>query len=253
MIRFSLIVFVFSLSSFFSSYAAEPVVLVQHNGLYQGYFSKPRLSDVVTPLNKVKDLYWPAASLYILDANELAKLEQQKQSVLKQLADLRSYFVADDSPELADSVEKLTVELGSIQLAKKIFIPLDPDRVRAKKSLNPVLDAGQYLLQVSGRPEQIVLFGLVQQQTTPLLNASSLTTYMEALTVMEGASSSFVYLLPPGSSPILAKTGLWNSSYQAVPPGSTLYVPFEDRKLPEQFKNMNQQIVDLLVHKVDMQ
>lgn len=253
MMRFSLVVFVCSLFSFFSSYAADPVVLVQHNGNYQGYFSKPRLSDVVTSLNKSKDLYWPAASLYLLDANETAKLEQHKQSLLKQLADLRSYFVADDSPELAASAAKLEVELGSVQLAKKINIPLDPDRVRAKKSLNPVLDAGQYLIQVSGRPEQIKLFGLVQQQTTPLLNAASLTTYVDAMTLLEGASSSFVYLLPPGNSPILAKTGLWNSSYHGVAPGSTLYIPFEDRNLPERFKSMNQQIVELLVHRVDMQ
>lgn len=253
MMRFFWVVFALSLFPFLSLHAADPVVLVQHNGQYQGYFSQPRLSDVVTSINQNKDLYWPAASFYILDENETAQLEQRKQSVLNRLSDLKSYFESDGARELANSVVKLEADLSSARLAKKLFLPLDPDRVRAKKSLNPLIDPGSYLLTVVGRPEYVSLAGLVRQQEIPLLNASPLTAYVDELTMLAGASSSFVYLLPADSAPFIASTGLWNSVYQAVPPGSMLFFPFEKRLLPEQFKDINEQVVELLVHKVVMQ
>jgi hypothetical protein len=252
MIRVSIVAFVLSFLFISSLYAAEPIVLIQHDGQYQGYFSKPRLSDVVSPVNKSSELYWPAASLYSLDTNELVKLEARKQVLLKELSKLKSYYIAEEEHELASSIAKLESDVNSLRLAKKILLPLDPDRVRAKKSLNPLIDPGHYLLSVTIRPEQILLFGLVEQRDTSLLTARSLNAYLDKLTLLVGASSSFTYLILPSAAPLIAKTGLWNSSYQAVPPGASLFIPIEKRNLPKQFENINEQIVELLVNKVAM-
>jgi hypothetical protein len=250
MMRVALAFFVLSLFSFSTSFAAEPVVLIQHNGQYMGYFKQPRLSDVVVAANKSKDLYWPAASFYSLDLAENAKLEQKKQQVLARLADLKFYFQQEGDTELVSSITKLSDELASFQYSKKILLPLDPDVIRPKVSLNPLVDPGHYLLVVNTRPEKVAVYGLAQQQILPLLNASPLTSYVESLSLLSGASSSFVYLLPPDAKPLIAKTGLWNSSYQAVPPGAALFIPFEQRHLPSQFEDINDQIVELLADKV---
>lgn len=230
--------------------AATPEVLVEHQGKYQGYFEKPRLGLVVMQVNNAAPLYWPAAKLFKVDVETKQKLEQQRVFVLGQLAALKQTFQQESEFELAASAEKLERDVGSWELAGLMIIPLDPDRIRAKKSLNPLLTAGQYKLVVGGRPIEIQIEGLAAEEKTPLLNAASVDTYLDSLSVLEGGSTSFIYVIPASEQFFIAKTGLWNKSYQEVSAGSVLFVPFEQRNLPSAFEHINEQIVELLLHKV---
>ena len=253
MMRIALFFSVVSLFSCSISFAADPVVLIQHNGQYMGYFKQPRLSDVVVAANKSNELYWPAASFHSLDLAQNVELEQKKQQLLAKLADLRFFFQQEGETNLASSVTKLSDEIASFQYSKKIFLPLDPDVVRTKVSLNPLVDPGHYLLIVTSRPEKVAVYGMAQQQITPLLNASPVSDYLKNVSLLPGASSSFVYVILPSAKPLIAKTGLWNRTNQAVPPGAALYIPLEQRYLPSQFKEINDEIAELLANKVETQ
>jgi hypothetical protein len=248
--RLSCFYLALSLVGCFKLNAATPEVLVEHQGKYQGYFEKPRLSLVVTQVNSAASLYWPAAKLFKVDAETKQKLEQQRMFVLGQLAALKQTFQQGNEFELAANVEKLERDIASWELAGLMIIPLDPDRVRAKKSLNPLLTAGQYKLVVGERPTEIQIEGLAAEEKTPLLNAASVDTYLDSLSVLEGGSTSFIYVIPASEQFFIAKTGLWNKSYQEVSAGSVLFVPFEQRSLPSVFEHINEQIVELLLHKV---
>ncbi|RVT46903.1 hypothetical protein EMM73_06880 [Rheinheimera sediminis] len=244
---FGLAVWIISISI---AKAATPVVLVEHQGKYQGYFEQPRLGLVVYQFNTSASLYWPAAKLFKTDAETTLKLEQQRTALLNRLAALKHEFQQDSDPALAASVEKIEKDIASWELAGNMNLPLDPDSVRAKKSLNPLLAAGQYTLRVGTRPTELPMQGLVAEYKMPLRNAVSVDSYLGSISILEGGSHSFVYVIPAFGEFYIAKTGLWNKSYQEVSPGSLLFIPFEQRHLPSEFSDINEQIVELLLHKV---
>ncbi len=233
-----------------ASYAAGPVVLLKHNEQYHGFMKLPRLSEVVTAVNKEPTLYWPAARLYKTDPEAVVVLEKQRQDLLDTLGRLQQTYLQDGETELAASAEHLLQEIKNWVLAKQLFLALDPDVVRAKVALNPKLRAGQYLLQVAKRPDVVTVTGLAQNTELSLLNAADAADYVEKMNLLAGASSSFLYILPSSQPVILAKTGLWNSQRQDVPVGAVLYVPFEQRVLPSDFEDINQKIIELLQHRV---
>lgn len=245
--------FALSILGFSDVNAAEPAVLVEYQGKYQGYFKPPRLDLVVSQINSTPNLYWPAAKLFKVDAESKLMLEQQRQDLLNRLKALKEEFQQEQESGLAASVEKLEKDITGWVLAYRVILPLDPDTVRAKKALNPVLTKGHYKLVVGQRPEHIQIEGLVSEQGNLLINTASVDTYVDALSVMDGGSTSFVYVLPALDKYLLAKTGLWNKKHQEISPGTVLFVPFEQRHLPQAFNNINEQIVELLLHKVVVQ
>ncbi|EGM78158.1 SLBB-domain like (DUF1017) [Rheinheimera sp. A13L] len=244
--------FLFALAIVFANTvsSATPVVLVEHQGNYQGFFDRPRLGLVVSQLNTSPSLYWPAAKLFKVDVETKLKLEQQRKELLNQLALLKHEFQQDSDSGMAASVEKLEKDISSWELAGNMNLALDPDRVRAKKSLNPLLSAGQYKLVVGARPTELQIEGLVDEQMTPLRNAVSVDSYLDTISILDGGSSSFVYIIPASGKISIAKTGLWNKHHQEVLPGTVLFIPFEQRHLPDVFSHINEQIVELLLHKV---
>lgn len=248
--RLSCFYIALSLVGCFQLNAETPAVLVEHQGNYQGYFEQPRLGLVVTQVNSTAPLYWPAAKLFKVDVETKQKLEQQRLFVLGQLAALKQEFQQDNEFDLAVSVEKLERDIASWELAGRMILPLDPDRVRANKSLNPLLTAGQYKLLVGDRPTKIQVEGLAAEENIQLLNATSVDSYLDNLSVLEGGSTSFVYVIPASDAFFIAKTGLWNRTHQEVSAGSVLFIPFEQRHLPSAFSDINEQIVELLLHKV---
>ncbi|MDR7119330.1 capsule biosynthesis GfcC D2 domain-containing protein [Rheinheimera soli] len=229
---------------------ATPVVLVQHNEQFYGYMTLPRLSEVVVTVNKVPALYWPAGRLYKTNPDVVAYLESQRQDLLQSLNNLQQYYLQDQQLELANSVEHVKNQIKTWILAQQQMLPLDPDRVRAKQALNPRLLAGQYLLQVDSRPGSLSVVGFTETTQLELMNATDASDYIKLMIPMVGASTSFLYILPATSSPILAQTGLWNQKRQDVPAGAVLFVPFEQRLLPAEFDELNQQVVELLQHRV---
>lgn len=232
------------------SIAAAPLVLVKHDEQYKGYMQLPRLSEVVVAVNSMPDLYWPAARLYNISEAQLKAIESQRQQLLQQLVGLQQYYTQHNQLDLAAAAEQLQQQVSQWQLAEQLLLPLDPDRVRVKAELNPLLRAGHYLLQVAPRPTRLVVTGLAQQQSLPLLNATDATEYARLLTRLAGGSKSFLYILPAGKTPILAKTGIWNSKRQEIAAGSMIFLPFEQRLLPAEFSEINLQIVKVLQHRV---
>jgi Capsule biosynthesis GfcC len=250
MSRFSRYVLTLAIFAFNNAQAASPVVLVEHQGKYQGYFERPRLGLVVSQFNSTSTLYWPAAKLFKVDVDTKLKLEQQRTELLTRLAALKQEYQQDSESDLAASVEKLERDISTWELAGHVALPLDPDRVRAKKSLNPLLSEGQYKLTVSERPKTILLEGLVEQRNTPLLNDVSIDTYLKHVSILAGGSNSFLYVAPASGKFYVAETGLWNKIHQEVLPGTVLFIPFEQRQLPGAFSDINKQVVELLLHKV---
>lgn len=248
--RLVTLVFAAALSVSSGSYAAGPVVLLKHNEQYQGFMKLPRLSEVVTSVNKESGLYWPAARLYKTDPEAVASPELQRQELLNTLAKLKQAYSQDGETELATTTEHLIQEIKNWVLAQQLFLALDPDVVRAKVALNPKLHAGQYLLLVAKRPDTVTVAGLTENNKLQLLSAADATDYAEQIKQLAGASSSFLYILPAGQPALLAKTGLWNWQRQDIPAGALLYVPFEQRLLPSEFEQVNQQVIELLQHRV---
>lgn len=229
---------------------AAPAVLVKHGDKYQGYMQLPRLSEVVVAVNGQPQLYWPAARLHNTSVEQLEAVESQRKQLLQQLVNLQQYYVQKNESALANSTAQLQQQVGQWQLAEQLLLALDPDRVRVKPELNPLLRAGHYLLQVAPRPMNLMVTGLAQEQTLPLLHATDAAEYTRLLTRLAGGSKSFLYILPAGKPPILAKTGIWNSKRQEIPAGSIIFLPFEQRLLPAEFSEINLQIVKLLQHRV---
>lgn len=230
--------------------AAGPSVLVKHKDKYQGFMQQPRLAEVVTGFNQSADFYWPAARFYQTNPADITQLEQQRKHLLLQLQQLQQVYAQERQTELEASTAELSQDITNWPLAKQLLLPLDPDRVRIKPELNPKLVPGQYELIVGPRPAVIQVSGLAKTKTLPLLNAATAANYAEQLKLLDGASTSFIYVIPAGQTAFVAQIGLWNSERQDIPAGAVLFVPFEERVLPAEFTDLNKQIAELIQHKV---
>lgn len=240
------------ISLMFSAYsiAFDAGVKIQHDDMLYQYNKSPRLSKVVELINKKPGLYWAGARFYRLDPQYAEPVQQMKKDVVNQLAALEQYYLTESETELASATAKFRVRLENMTFAQLVRIPLDPDIVRAKKSKNPKVDSGSYLISVAERAKAISFTGLVKQQSLPFIDAADISEFVEQIQFEAGASHSFIYMFTPDKSYSLVSTGLWNRIPQSVSPAAYFYVPYEERLLPEEFAGINQNIAQLLEYKV---
>jgi hypothetical protein len=243
--------------------AASPVVLVEFNGQYRGYFEPPRLSSVLLGINADKPLYWPSARLYKLDVEHLVATEKLRAQVLEQLRLLTIHWQAE--PRVAADLMQLRSQIATWRLGQHIDLLLDVDKARTQPDFDPRLDEGQYLIQARSRPGFITLTGLggdhfVEHQTGRFaymylaqahgidhsgideiywLNVGQPSTTAAAAQPMNAAR-------PPLKLPIAS----WNRNQQQLPPGALLFVPIPAKWLPEAWQDLNQQLLQLIQSRV---
>ncbi|MEZ9982308.1 capsule biosynthesis GfcC family protein [Vibrio cyclitrophicus] len=189
------------------------------------------------------------------EANE--SIEAKKRNVLNQLE-----AFAVEEPE-ANLVRQ---QLASFQYLNRVFIELDRNAVISQSDKNPLLVSSSHTnkpsdsqtqafsLYLPQRPTSIQLMGAMKESVTMnLIEHGTLNDYLDALPngfVGESADKSVAYVVQPDGVVQTIQYAYWNEQPVYLAPGAIVFMAFYS--LPSEYSTLNQDIVDLLRHKVGL-
>ncbi|MEZ9145882.1 capsule biosynthesis GfcC family protein [Vibrio sp. 10N.286.52.C3] len=184
-------------------------------------------------------------------------IEAKKRNVLNQLE-----AFAVEEPE-ANLVRQ---QLASFQYLNRVFIELDRNAVISQSDKNPLLVSSSHTnkpsdsqtqafsLYLPQRPTSIQLMGAMKESVTMnLIEHGTLNDYLDALPngfISESADKSVAYVVQPDGEVQTIQYAYWNEQPVYLAPGAIVFMAFYS--LPSEYSTLNQDIVDLLRHKVGL-
>lgn len=224
-----------------SAYAA---VTVDINGQRWHYNEPPRLDTVLTPVALQQDWYWPAASLFSLSDTSA---EAERQALLQQIEHVK----ARQGSELQEALTQLSYHIAGWQLATRRVLAINYDLARLDNRYNPAFDTGDYLLQLTTRPQTVRFWGAVDQVLTlPHAGVTPVTAYLPAIGRSSVADLSYVLIITPAGEVKQVGVASWNQQYTELLPGSSVYIPFAGGLLSGDLTKLNKDIAGLARHRV---
>ncbi|MFA0471735.1 capsule biosynthesis GfcC family protein [Vibrio sp. 10N.222.51.E8] len=188
-------------------------------------------------------------------ANE--DIEAKKRNVFNQLD---AFAVEEPEAKLVKQ------QLASFQYLNRVFIELDRNAVISQSDKNPLLVSSSYTnksstsqtqmfsLYLPQRPTSIQLMGAMKELVTmSLIEHGTLNDYLDALPngfVGESADKSVAYVVQSNGVVQTIQYAYWNEQPVFLAPGAIVFMAFYS--LPSEYSTLNQDIVDLLRHKVGL-
>ena len=267
-----------------------PVLTVElpMQGITLQYSQPTRLEQVLTDANANGALGYFPLSAQLFDRNaqpqvdkvkqqvldklkHLALQEPQAESVLKQLESFdyqARYFVeldqnavmsqADKNPLLVSketTVASKKPTVASTQLATASKQQATASKQTASKGVSAKSTEQQHFeLYLTARPTSVNVVGAVKQaQTLPLVEHAQLDNYLTRLPkgqLLDIADNSTAFVIQPDGQVNEISYAYWNSKPAYFAPGAIIFIAFDS--LPSEFSTLNQDIVELLRHKVNL-
>ncbi len=200
------------------------------------------------------------------EANQSIKdIEAKKRNVFNQLD---AFSVEEPEAKLVKQ------QLASFQYLNRVFIELDRNAVISQSDKNPLLVSSSntnkpssaaikrastsqtqaFSLYLPQRPTSIHLMGATKESVTMnLIEHGTLNDYLDALPngfVGESADKSVAYVVQPDGVVQTIQYAYWNEQPVYLAPGAIVFMAFYS--LPSEYSTLNQDIVDLLRHKVGL-
>ncbi|MFA0659802.1 capsule biosynthesis GfcC family protein [Vibrio splendidus] len=157
-------------------------------------------------------------------------------------------------------------QLASFQYLNRVFIELDRNAVISQSDKNPLLVSSSHTnkpsasqtqafsLYLPQRPTSIQLMGVMKESVTMnLIEHGTLNDYLDALPngfIGESADKSVAYVVQPDGVVQTIQYAYWNEQPVYLAPGAIVFMAFYS--LPSEYSTLNQDIVDLLRHKVGL-
>ncbi|MEZ9436781.1 capsule biosynthesis GfcC family protein [Vibrio atlanticus] len=206
------------------------------------------------------------------EANESNKATEVNQAIE---AKKRNVFNQLDAFSVEEPEANLVrQQLASFQYLNRVFIELDRNAVISQSDKNPLLVSSSHTnkpsstaikrastsqtqafsLYLPQRPTSIQLMGAMKESVTMnLIEHGTLNDYLDALPngfIGESADKSVAYVVQPDGVVQTIQYAYWNEQPAYLAPGSIVFMAFYS--LPSEFSTLNQDIVDLLRHKVGL-
>ncbi|MEZ8243923.1 capsule biosynthesis GfcC family protein [Vibrio splendidus] len=208
------------------------------------------------------------------EANESNKATEVNQANKAIEAKKRNVFNQLDAFSVEEPEAKLVKQqLASFQYLNRVFIELDRNAVISQSDKNPLLVSSSHTnkssaaikrastsqtqafsLYLPQRPTSIQLMGAMKESVTMnLIEHGTLNDYLDALPngfVGESADKSVAYVVQPDGVVQTIQYAYWNEQPVYLAPGAIVFMAFYS--LPSEYSTLNQDIVDLLRHKVGL-
>ncbi|MEZ8302235.1 capsule biosynthesis GfcC family protein [Vibrio splendidus] len=192
-------------------------------------------------------------------------IEAKKRNVFNQLD---AFSVEEPEAKLVKQ------QLASFQYLNRVFIELDRNAVISQSDKNPLLVSSSHTnkpssaaikrastsqtqafsLYLPQRPTSIQLMGAMKESVTMnLIEHGTLNDYLDALPngfIGESADKSVAYVVQPDGVVQTIQYAYWNEQPVYLAPGAIVFMAFYS--LPSEYSTLNQDIVDLLRHKVGL-
>ncbi|MEZ8223253.1 capsule biosynthesis GfcC family protein [Vibrio splendidus] len=267
-----------------------PVLTVELpiQGITLQYSQPTRLEQVLTDANANGALGYFPLSAQLFDRNAQPQVDKVKQQVLEKLKHLAlqepqatsvikqlesfdyqaRYFVeldqnavmsqADKNPLLVS--KKPTVASKQSAMASKQQATASKQLATASKkpasqgvSVKST-EQQHFELYLTARPTSVNVVGAVKQaQTLPLVEHAQLDNYLTRLPkgqLLDIADNSTAFVIQPDGQVNEISYAYWNSKPAYFAPGAIIFIAFDS--LPSEFSTLNQDIVELLRHKVNL-
>ncbi|UPR55336.1 capsule biosynthesis GfcC family protein [Vibrio sp. ED004] len=240
-------------------------------GVTLEYKANVRLLQVLDDANASGSIGYFPLSAQLFDktnteANKSNKdIEAKKRNVFNQLD---AFSVEEPEAKLVKQ------QLASFQYLNRVFIELDRNAVISQSDKNPLLvsssntnkpspaaikrastsQAQAFSLYLPQRPTSIQLMGAMKESVTMnLIEHGTLNDYLDALPngfIGESADKSVAYVVQPDGVVQTIQYAYWNEQPVYLAPGAIVFMAFYS--LPSEYSTLNQDIVDLLRHKVGL-
>lgn len=232
-------------------------------GVTLEYKANVRLLQVLDDANASGSIGYFPLSAQLFDktntkANGLYKdIEAKKRHVFNQLD---AFSVEEPEAKLVKQ------QLASFQYLNRVFIELDRNAVISQSDKNPLLVSSSTINQPSDsqiqaftlylpqRPTSIQLVGAMKESIRlNIIEHGTLNDYLDALPngfIGESADKSVAYVVQPDGVVQTIQYAYWNEQPVYLAPGAIVFMAFYS--LPSEYSTLNQDIVDLLRHKVGL-
>ncbi|WGG65753.1 capsule biosynthesis GfcC family protein [Enterobacter ludwigii] len=206
-------------------------------------------------LNPVKDLrqlvadpafgqYQPGMVIAVPAATR--KTEQDKRQTLNRL----QAWAATEDGERAAAIRLVINQLTPVNVTGRQFASLDPDYIRNNDKANRTL-AGEYSLYQASAPDQVWLLGPVSGAGKRVWQPGrQVNDYLSGHDFLSGAEHSQVTVIDPDGAVRVAPVDYWNRRHVEPQPGSIILVGFSSWALPGDGDDLNQQIINILTHRI---
>ncbi|WP_394249752.1 capsule biosynthesis GfcC family protein [Vibrio profundi] len=237
-------------------------------GVTLNYSQPIRLEQVLNDANANGALGYFPLSAQLFDLNAQQHVDTLKVQVIEQLNQL-----ALQEPQ----VKSVIAQLESFDYQARYFVDLDRNVVISQPEKNPLLllkdiplskgkalESGKpnqsqhfsqhFELYLTQRPTDLTLIGAVKQaHKLKLIEHGQLDNYLSSLPkgeLLEIADKSTAFVIQPDGHVDEVSYAYWNSKQAYFAPGATLFIAFDS--LPSDFSGLNQNIIELLRHKVNL-
>ncbi|MEZ8313905.1 capsule biosynthesis GfcC family protein [Vibrio splendidus] len=208
------------------------------------------------------------------ESNKATEVNQVTESNKAIEAKKRNVFNQLDAFSVEEPEAKLVKQqLASFQYLNRVFIELDRNAVISQSDKNPLLVSSSHTnkssaaikrastsqtqafsLYLPQRPTSIQLMGVMKESVTMnLIEHGTLNDYLDALPngfIGESADKSVAYVVQPDGLVQTIQYAYWNEQPVYLAPGAIVFMSFYS--LPSEYSTLNQDIVDLLRHKVGL-
>ncbi|MBL0625572.1 capsule biosynthesis GfcC family protein [Aeromonas jandaei] len=225
------------------------VIFERHSTAKIEFHDGARLADLLFNVQLPDNIYWRTAQI----ANEktIAAFQMTKEQLLKDLKALQVFWMREgDKGALIQSTQQLLQELDRIPISGRLPVLLDPAKTRVDPEGNPLLK-GNYTLFVAPRPDFIYFVGLINGRSKqPLRLGASLASYWQDYRLLAGAAQHEAFLIQPDGAISRVPVANWNKLHREPMAGATLFVGFDPQIIPEQYKDINIRIANLIANRV---
>ena len=239
-------------------------------GITLNYSQPVRLEQVLNDANANGALgYFPlSAQLFARNA------QQQVDNLKAQVLELLNQLVLQEP-----QVKSVIAQLESFDYQARYFVDLDRNTVISQPEKNPLLvseniplskniltskgdalesdklnQAQRFDLYLTHRPTRLTMVGAVKQaHKLKLIEHGQLDNYLSMLPegeLLEIADKSIAFVIQPDGHVDEVSYAYWNSKQAYFAPGAILFIAFDS--LPSEFSTLNQNIIELLRHKVNL-
>ncbi|MFT4465383.1 MAG: capsule biosynthesis GfcC family protein [Sodalis sp. (in: enterobacteria)] len=181
--------------------------------------------------------WWPGT--VIAERGASGVQQQTQQQLLARLSAFSAELCGDNDGELA-----------AMRVTGRQFVPLDPDWIRLHSEANRRL-SGDYSVYTLSRPTSVLVVGVTTPAgPQPYQPGRDVAEYLQTHQRLSGAEKNVAWVIAPNGKTEEVPVAYWNRRHVEVAPGSIIYVGFSSWSLPRVYRDVNEQIISLLTHRI---
>ncbi|URQ60536.1 capsule biosynthesis GfcC family protein [Pantoea alhagi] len=229
----------------FNALADSQVTIYYPNASQTAVVSDAQTLSQLLASPAVKDRSWWPGTV-IAESLATAAAQQHYQQTLARL----QRWAASEEGERAAAINAVLQQLKTVRVTGRQFTSLDPDWIRLRPEANRRLE-GEYSLYTLQRPTSITLAGAIGGSGKVVWQPGRDTRdYLVGHARLSGAERNVATVIAPDGATREVPVAYWNHRHVEVAPGSIIYLGFSSWALPDEYHDLNQQIISVLTHRI---